>query len=135
MKKENIPLNLAKAEGEIWQRNLELREMRDNHTSTLLEELSLMKLKHVKDCENEKEEIDCIHNMLKSFETYCTELISKGSAGDVCSCMGDLISRSNELEKDHEAFTRRPYRTVEFSFTAGTISEENVIGRIQGKYF
>ena len=133
--KKDILLKVTTAENEIRQRNLELKERTDKDTDTLLKKLSVMKLEHVKDCENEKKEIERKHTILNSFETYCTELISKGFAGDVCSCVSELITRANELEKDHEAFTRRPYRTIEFSFTAGDISGGNIVGRIQGKNF
>ena len=139
-KKEDILLKLTVIENEIGRRHLELKEMVDNHTKSLIEELSLIKQNHIKDCENQIEEIERSHTILNSFHAYCTELGSKGSASDVCDCVDKLVERANELERDHEAFIGQPLETIDFSFTptdlhvGGNTSSTNIVGRIQGKY-
>ena len=84
------------------------------------------------------EEIDRCCTILKSFEAYCTELISKGSASDICSSVDELVIRVDELERDHEAFIGRPCQSSEVSLEITDLKEvlqkfsNNVVGRIQG---
>lgn len=137
-RKKNVVLKLKEIESEIREKHLELKKLIDNHTKSLMEELSLIKTKQFKDCENEEEEIDRIHTIFRSFETYCTEVRSKGSSFDICSCVDQLMTRANELEKDHETFIGRLYRSSEVSFKPADCNEvlnsssSNVVGQIQG---
>lgn len=140
-RKESVVSKLAEIESEILQRNLELKEIIDKHTVSLLEELSVIKEKQIKDFEIEKEEVESLHAILKSFESYCNELRSKGSASDVCGCVNDIIKRVDELGKDHKAFLSRPFSAVDVSFEATdlqapyALSSINTLGRIQGLIF
>ena len=131
-----ILLNLVDTEKQIRKINVDLKEMIDSHTNSLLLELSQIKQKHVKEISAEKEEIERIYTILKSFEIYCTELSSKGSPCDVCSCVDELVKRTNELEKDHEAFLGPPSKKPEVSFKATdwkqliSTPQDNTIGQI-----
>src|SRR6218665_1185785 len=73
--------------------------------------------------EDEAEKTDRSFTILKGFETYCIELISKGSASDICSSYDELILRADGLEKDHRAFIGRPRELVEVTFKATDLRE------------
>ena len=131
-----VILSLAEAEARIRKRNAELKEMVDSHTNSLLLQLSEIKQKHVKDISADKEEIEHIYSILKSFETYCTELRLKGSPCDVCDCVDELVKRANELEKDYREFIDRPYKKTKVSFKPTDLgkllstSQDNIVGQI-----
>src|SRR6218665_12551 len=110
-------------EKEIHKRNQELKDMIDDHTQSLLNELSLMKSKHLKEMETGMEDIDINITIFRSFEAYNTELISKGNASDICSSVDQLFDRVQELEKDHETFIGRQYQSVEVSFQTTDLRE------------
>ena len=124
-------------ENAIHKRNRELKDMIDEHTKSLLYELSVIKSKHLKEMEIRMEEIDRCCTMMRSFEAHCTELISKGSASDICSSVDQLIVRADELEADHEALIGRPHQSIEVSFQATDLREilqksNNFLGQIKG---
>lgn len=54
--------------------------------------------------------------------------------------MNELVTKVDELEKEHEAFIGRPCQLSEVSFKATDLerivntSSRNVLGRIQGKF-
>ena len=62
--------------------------------------------------EDETEKTDRSFTILKGFETYCIELISKGSASDICSSYDELILRADGLEKDRRAFIGKTVTVV-----------------------
>jgi len=132
---------IVEKEKEIHKRNQELKEMIDRQTKSLLDELSVIKSKHLKEMENQMEEIETCCTMLRSFEDYCTELRLKGSASDICSSVDQLIVRADELERDHEAFIGLPRKSVEVFFEATDLRKvlekfnNNVVGNIQGNIF
>src|SRR6218665_2028585 len=134
-----VLLRFAGTEEKIRQKNGELKEMIDSHTNSLLDQLSLAKQKHMKDSAIDKEEIERMHAIFKSAETYCTELSSKGSASDICDCVDEMVTRANELEKDHKKFIFRPYQKSEVFYKATYLgrllsnSGNNIVGQIQGK--
>src|SRR6218665_2997887 len=138
-KKTEVLLNIADTEGKIRQRNLELKELIDSHTNSIMEELSLIKQKQIKDFASETEELDRICVVFDSFETYCTGLVSKGSASDVCGCVDELHRRSEELEQDNKAFIDCTFQTTEVSLKASEVqgllsnSSNNIVGQIECK--
>ena len=131
---------IADKEEAIQRRNQELKDMIDEHTTSLLDQLFVIKSRHIKEMETEVQEIDRCCTILKSFEAYCAELVSEGSPSDICSSFDQLIDRTDELEKDHEAFTNRPHQSVEVAFQITDLGEvlqksNNVVGQIKGITF
>ena len=111
--------------------------MIDEHTKSLLNQLSVIKSKHLKEMETGMEAIDRYITIFRSFETYCTELISKGSASDICSSVDQLMCRADELEIDHKAFIGRPHQSVEIAFQTKDLRKvlrksNNFFGQIKG---
>ena len=124
-------------ENAILNRNQELKDMIDEHTKLLLNELSVIKVKTLEEMETEIQELNRHYTILKSFEAYCKDLISKGSASDICSSFNQLIGRAIELGRDHEVFVGRPHHSVEVSFQATDLGEilqksNNFLGIIKG---
>lgn len=84
-----------------------------------------------------KNKLNAIIPFLNSFETYCAELISKGSTTDICSCVDELITTANELMKDHQAFVGRPFHMTQVTLKRAELSEllsqanSNIVGRIE----
>lgn len=85
-----------------------------------------------------EEEFECLHSILKSFESYSTELCSKGSVSDICGCFNELLKRADELKKDHDEYLDRPCESIKVSFISRELEEsldmtcKNVVGQIQG---
>ena len=102
---------IIEKEEKIHKRNMGLED-----TKYLLDELSLIKSKHLKEMETEMEEKDRNCLILRSFETYCTELRLKGSASDICSAVDELFVRADELKKDHDAFVGRSHQSIRIYF-------------------
>ena len=138
-RKTEFLLSLTGIENKIQQRTSELKEMIDIQTASLLKQLSEIKHRQLKPFEKAKAEIDHIHTVFENFETYCHQLIRKGSDSDVCSYMEELIKRANELEKDHKEFISRPVHMTEISFENADLRVgglpcnklTNIMGRIE----
>src|SRR6218665_862249 len=136
--KEDFLKQIVVAEKEIFKRNQELKDMIDRHTKSLLDDLSVRKSKHLKEMETGMEEIDRYCTIFASFEAYCTELTSKGSASDICSSVDELIARADDLERDNESFLCRPQKSFEVSFYArnlGNLPQNaniNFVGEVEG---
>src|SRR6218665_20447 len=96
--KKDFVKEIVEKEEEILKKNQELKDMIDKHTKSLLDELSAIKSQHLKEMETGLEEIGRCSTILESFEAYCTELTSKGSASDICSSVDELIARADELQ-------------------------------------
>src|SRR6218665_994033 len=132
---------IVEKENAIHKRSQELKEMIDRDTKLLLDELSAVKSNQLKKMEDEVEVTDRSITILKGFEDYCTELVSKGSASDICSSYDDLVLRADGLEKDHQAFIGHPCKSVEVSFDTTDLREalqkfnNNVVGTIRGNVF
>src|SRR6218665_173163 len=138
-RKAEVLLDIADTEDKIRKRNSELKKLIDIHTNSLLDELSLIKQKQIKDFANEAEDIDRICVIFNSFETYCTGLISKGSPSDVCGCVDELQKKLDELEKDHTVFIGRPFKNTGVSFIDSALQgllsnrNNNIVGQIECK--
>lgn len=129
---------IQEKEDRIHKRNLELKEMIDLSTNSLLDELSLIKSTHLKAMEMEMEEIERRCTIYRNFEFYCDELISHGSASDICDSLEKVIVRANDFKRSHEEFLGGPRQAVEVSFETTDIKETpqkfntNVVGQIKG---
>jgi len=137
-KNSDFQKEIVEKEKEIRKRNQEIKDMIDRHTEILLNELSVIKSKHLKEMENQKEEIERYRTIFESFDAYCTEIISTGSASDICSSVDQIIVRAGKLERDHEAFIGRPHQSVEVSFQATDLgfvfsASSNFVGKVEGK--
>jgi len=139
-RKADFLMDIVTIENEIHKRNQELKEMIDRDTKLLLDELSAVKSNQLKKMEDDLEITDRSFTILKGFEDYCTELVSKGSANDICSSFVELILRADGLEKDHEEFIGRPCKSVEVTFEATDLRDilqkfnNNVVGIINGNF-
>src|SRR6218665_376238 len=126
---------MIEKEAEIHKQQQELIDNIERHAQSLLEELSVIKSNHLKEMETEMEDIERCRAIIGSFEVYCTELILKGSASDICSSVDQIIGRAEELEKDHEAYIGHPHKSVEVSFQATNLNNAstNLVGYVKGK--
>lgn len=140
-RKKEFVAELMKMECEIQKRYEELRDMVDKHTSSLLEEIKLLKHTQFTKFQMEKEEIEHFRIIFKSFESYSTELCSKGSASDVFGCFHDLLRRAEELHKDHDEYLGRPRESIKVSFKATDTralpdtTDKNIVGKIKSKIY
>src|SRR6218665_3403002 len=123
---------------EIHERNQELKDMIDRHTRLLLDELAVIKSKHLKKIDNQMEKIKRYRTLIGSFEAYCTEVALKGSATDICSSVDELIVRADELERDQKAFIDRLRQSVKVSLQATDLRDVlpntyiNFVGTVEG---
>ena len=136
--KSDFLTEIVEKEKEILKVSEELKAIIDQHTQSLLDELSVIKSNHLKELETRMEEIDRYCTIFSSFHSYCTELTLKGSASDICGSVDELIARADDLERDHEAFIYRPYKSVEISFYATDLldvlqnANNNLVGEVEG---
>lgn len=138
--KEEFIDKIRKREDEILKRTQELKELIDEHTRTLLDDLEAIKTKHLKEMKNSIEDVDRRFTIMKSFDAYCTQLKSKGSASDICGGVDELHRRADELEKDHEELLGRPYPSIEVTFKATDLggflqTAPNIVGKTEGEAF
>ena len=140
-RKADFLKEIVAKENAIHKRNQELKEMIDRDTKLLLDELSAVKSNQLKKMEDEMEITDRSFMVLKGFEDYCTELVSKGSASDICSSFNEVILKADWLEKDHKVLLGHPCKSVEVTFDATDLREtmqkfnNNVVGIIHGNIF
>lgn len=140
-RRQNAISKLAQTESEIRRRNVELKEIVDKHAASLLDELSVIKEKQSKHFEVEKEEVEILRFILDGYEDYCNQLISTGSASQVCGCVNDVIKRVDDMGKGCKEFLNRPFSLINVSFEATDLetlcplSSCNILGRIQGLVF
>lgn len=139
-KKEEFIVKIAKRRDEILNRSQELKVLIEEHKKTLLEELKVIEQKHLTDMQNNIEDVDIRFTIMKSYDAYCTDLKSKGSASDICGGVDELHRRADELEKEHEQFLALPYPSVEVTFKPTDLdgflqTEKNIVGKTEGEAF
>lgn len=133
---EDFLKEMVDQEKAIRKRNQELKDIIDKHTQSLLDELSVNKARNMQEMEAGMKEIDRHCTALRRFEANLTELMSYGSAGDICSSFNELNVRTDELVTGHKALiglhsnlSKRPKRAdIEVVQTFNS----NVIRDIQG---
>src|SRR6218665_1290176 len=129
---------IAEREKEILQRSNELKEMIDQHAKSLLSSLDKMKNRRLKEIQAREDEMDRNLLILESFKRYCDELISKGSASDVCRSKDEVLLRAEVIEEDHETYIMRPRVSWDVAFSTTDISNflkstnGNMVGSLEG---
>src|SRR6218665_3063701 len=129
---------IAETEKAILQRSHELKEMIDKQTKSLLSSLDEIKNRRLKEIEASKDELDRNLVIMESFKRYCDELVSKGSASDVCRGKDELLRRAEVIEEDHETYIMRPRVSWGVTFSTTDISNGlqstsgNMVGSLEG---
>lgn len=126
---------IADTERTITERHRELKCIIDQHFEYLMDELKRIKEAHLKEILAELDEIERSCVALRSFEAYCAELRSKGSAIDICGHFDELCNRAEELERDQKELLNRPSSSIEVSFIVSDfdMSRHNIVGQIRGR--
>ena len=101
IEKENSDFieQVAKAGMMINELAEQLKQMIDVHKEKLMNELSSMKLKRMKEIENLREEIERQLLSMDSYAKYVDEVRQKKTACDIASAASDLHDRADELLK------------------------------------
>src|SRR6218665_2016485 len=139
--KDALLTKIAEREKEILQRSNELKEMIDEHAKSLLSSLDKMKNRRLKEMQAREDELDRHLIIVESFKRYCDELISKGSASDVCRSKDELLLRAEVIEEDHETYIMRPCVSWDVAFSTTDISNVlkstngNMVGSLEGNAF
>lgn len=137
--REEFLRKIDNTERAITERHEELKFLINQHFKHVMDELNKIKKAQLKEIANDLDEIERTGVALNSFEAYCTELRSKGSASDICGFYDELCHRAEELERDQEAFLNRLCSSIEVSLEVSDfeipidISTHNIIGRIRGR--
>jgi len=126
-------------EKKVNRRGQELKALVQKHTEALLEELSSIKQKRLKQFETENGEVERHLTLSESFRQYCTEVSTNGSPGSICQLMSNLRTLSNEMRTLMESCTERKLSADQIFLTKTklNVSTErgqkwNVIGEIKG---
>jgi len=95
--KDEFDKQLAKTEIEISEKADQLKQMIDDHTEKLMDELSLMKQKRMKEIESLREEIERQLLSIESYKIYVDKVRQEGTACDVARTASSFHERANEL--------------------------------------
>lgn len=139
-RKANILEQTSEIENTIRLKNQQLKALVDQHTEIVLTELSFLKRKLFKELEIEIEETERMITIMQSFESYCTEIRTKGSATELCDCVDSLIERATDLDREYSDACDVPLCVAEVRFK--TTDQEllmqnvsNIIGELEGNRF
>ena len=83
----------------IGEKAEQLKQMIDIHRDKMMNELSSMKQKRMKEIENLREEIERQLLSMESYKKYVDEVRQKGTACDIARAASDLHDRADELLK------------------------------------
>jgi len=95
--KKNFEEEITNKEIEISERTEELKQMIDVHKEKLMNELSSVKQKRMKDIESLREEIERQLLSMESYKKYVDEVRQKGTACDIARAASSLHDRADEL--------------------------------------
>ena len=132
--KEVLLTNIGEREQEILQRSDELKKMIDQHTKLLISTLDEIKDRRLKALQARDDELDRHILIEESLKRYCDELVSKGSAGDVCRNKDELLRRAGVIEEDHESYMMRPRVSCDVAFAPSDLNKflQNTNGSMIG---
>lgn len=140
IKKANIDLlaEISDAESAIIKRGEQLKQLVDEHTKLLLNELASFKAKKAKEIETEKEDVDRHITLLDSYKAYCLSVAEKGSAADICQASKGLHDKAAALETAHKFRFIREINSLHNIFQISPLQKwlnenNNLVGVLQGK--
>jgi len=96
-KKKHFSYKVTKTETEIIEKAEHLKQMIDVHKDKLINELSSMKQKRMKEIESLREEMERQLLSMESYKKYVDEVRQKGTACDVARTASGLHDRADEL--------------------------------------
>lgn len=105
--KSDFLAEFSTAENAIVKREEQLKELLQQQTKSLLNELALLKTKRLKEVDTEIEEIDRNITIMDSYETYSLNVAERGSSFDICHEVHELHSRSAQLENVQKSRVKR----------------------------
>ena len=114
----------------------ELKQLVSKHSEPLLLQLKLLKHKWLKAFEIRKDEIKTLIASLGSFETYCKQISTMGSARDICGAVRNLNKRSEELIDMYKSTKESGTEPRDISLkraAIGNSEDDNIIGKIEGR--
>src|SRR6218665_1847027 len=135
----NVNRKVELMEKEIRDRADYVKTLIDEHLHLQLKDLSTRKLTMLKKLEVDENETKQHLSIVESFQTYCNEVKSKGSPGDVCASANDLHTRAEELQQLHQSSIRIPVPEFNCSFNKMELEDildlhnNNILGCIKGK--
>jgi len=97
--KKEFVVQVEKVGVEISEKAEQLKQMIDNHKEKLINELSLMKQKRMKEIDSVREEIERQLLSMESYKKYVDEVRHKGTACDIARAANGLHDRAEELLK------------------------------------
>lgn len=133
--KKELLEELVSTEKTIIDRATTLKKLVDGHAKCLLDELAALKTKQLREIETKLDDIRSYLAALKSFQTYCSEIKSKGTPSDICCSANDLRARGGDLTGMRTTKILPQTSSVQFSFAASKLEEslkaENIVGCIK----
>lgn len=125
------------AESEIIQRSEQLKQLVDQHTELLRNELTHLKAVKTKEIEIEKVDVDQHLTLLDSYRVYCLNVAEKGSPADICQASKELHDKAASLETAHSNRIIRglnPLHIFQISSVLQNWLDENynIVGTLQG---
>lgn len=141
MKAKEEMLKLAESmECDIGKRNDEIKRSADKHANCLLQSICSETQNRLKEIQIAADDIDIYVSNLESYNSYCQEIIVKGSASDICGAQSDLSVRAIELQQQFQPIIQRVIQEFKLNFRPSELEELldedrfNLIGEIESEW-
>src|SRR6218665_1755713 len=95
--KAGLLAETADAEQKIVNEATKLKVLVDSHASALLQCLTEMRTKKLKEIESAQQDVERFQIMIESYVRYLEELLKKGAPGDICREANQMKTRAEEL--------------------------------------
>jgi hypothetical protein len=135
-KKDEFLQQIKIVKRKIFERSDELRRIIDRDSNLLLAELEIITSSHLKDMQIRDEEIQRYLTMIASLKAYGKEILSVGSASDICRSLDQFRTRTKEVRAtvEEEPFCEVVCRSVSFQSTEFQENlERNILGKLEGE--
>lgn len=137
--KKSFLNDVSNVERSITGRSQQLKDLIDKHVASLLDDLTLIKQKRLKETDLELRELNRHRANLESFKKHCSEFKSIKSSTDVCRDFKNLQRRVDDVQKLHTPLIDRQMSLhgVSFTFTDAedflTTDVNSILGKIEGE--
>ena len=139
--KEDILKRVEILECDVANRRDELKQLIDNHATSLLQDLYSIRQSKLKDIAMVTDDIDAYLSSLQTYNSYCQTIVARGSASDICRAFSDLSVRATELQRQCQPAIELEIQSFNFCFRKSELEDileescDNLIGEIAGKRF
>lgn len=137
--KKRLLDDVSNVERLISGRIQQLKDLIDKHAASLLDDLTLIKQRRLKEIDEELQDLSRHRASLESLKKHCSEFKSKASSSDVCRDFKNLSRKVDDLQKLHDPLIDHQMLMFRVSFSFTDIEDilptdgDSVLGKIEGE--